>query len=262
MKTFWLAILVVVSAGCTQGAGGGGGGATEANAQLTTEDDKTYYALGLAIGKNLVDFKLDDAQMALVKKGLTDQVKGTPPAVDLNTYMPKISEKARAAQQARFEDERKKAEAGLGPEKEKGKTFADNAAKEEGATKTESGLVYRETTAGKGATPAATDVVKVHYKGTLIDGTEFDSSYGRGQPATFPLNRVIKCWTEGVGKMKVGGKAKLTCPADIAYGDMGSPPKIPGGATLVFEVELIEIMAQPGAPAVAPVDAGKAAPKK
>ena len=90
--------------------------------------------------------------------------------------------------------------------------------------------------------------MKVHYKGTLIDGTEFDSSYKRGQPAEFPLNGVIPCWTEGVQKMKVGGKAKLVCPSDIAYGDRGAPPKIPPGATLVFEVELLDVKPAAAAP--------------
>jgi FKBP-type peptidyl-prolyl cis-trans isomerase FkpA len=83
--------------------------------------------------------------------------------------------------------------------------------------------------------------VKVNYRGTLIDGTEFDSSYKRGQPAQFPLSGVIRCWTEGVQKMKVGGKARLVCPSEIAYGDSGHPPTIPGGATLIFEIELLEI---------------------
>src|SRR5580698_2643471 len=113
-------------------------------------------------------------------------------------------------------------------------SFLDKAAAEPGAVKTASGLVYRETAPGTGASPKATDTVKVHYRGTLIDGTEFDSSYKRNEPAEFPLNRVIPCWTEGVQKMKVGGKARLVCPASIAYGDAGSPPVIPGGATLVF----------------------------
>jgi FKBP-type peptidyl-prolyl cis-trans isomerase FkpA len=116
------------------------------------------------------------------------------------------------------------------------------AAAEKGAEVSATGLVYRSLKDGAGASPAATDVVKVHYRGTFPDGKEFDSSISRGQPASFPLNRVIKCWTEGVQKMKVGGKAKLTCPAAIAYGERGTPGgPIPPGATLLFEVELLGI---------------------
>jgi FKBP-type peptidyl-prolyl cis-trans isomerase FkpA len=116
------------------------------------------------------------------------------------------------------------------------------AAAEPGAQVTPSGLVFRSLKEGTGASPAATDVVKVHYRGTFPDGREFDSSIKRGQPASFPLNRVIKCWTEGVQKIKVGGKAKLTCPAAIAYGDKGAGGgEIPPGATLLFEVELLGI---------------------
>ena len=119
---------------------------------------------------------------------------------------------------------------------------AAKAAAEKGAEVSASGLVYRSLKDGTGASPAATDVVKVHYRGTFPDGKEFDSSISRGQPATFPLNRVIKCWTEGVQKMKVGGKAKLACPAAIAYGERGTPGgPIPPGATLLFEVELLGI---------------------
>jgi FKBP-type peptidyl-prolyl cis-trans isomerase FkpA len=104
-------------------------------------------------------------------------------------------------------------------------------------------LVYTSLKNGSGPSPAATDVVRVHYRGTLPDGKEFDSSYGRGQPAEFPLNRVIKCWTEGVQKMKVGGKAKLVCPPGIAYGERGTPGgPIPPNATLHFEVELLAIV--------------------
>jgi FKBP-type peptidyl-prolyl cis-trans isomerase FkpA len=117
----------------------------------------------------------------------------------------------------------------------------DKAAAEKGAVKTESGMVYRSLTDGKGASPKETDVVRVHYKGTLSDGKEFDSSYKRGQPTEFPLNRVIKCWTEGVQRMKVGGKAKLTCPPSLAYGDKGAGGTIPPNATLQFEVELLAI---------------------
>ena len=115
------------------------------------------------------------------------------------------------------------------------------AAAEKGAVKTDSGMVYRALTDGKGASPKATDTVQVHYKGTFPDGKEFDSSYKRGQPTEFPLNRVIKCWTEGVQMMKVGGKAKLTCPPSLAYGEKGAGGVIPPNATLQFEVELIAI---------------------
>jgi len=121
------------------------------------------------------------------------------------------------------------------------KAYLEKAAAEPGAQKTASGLVYRDITAGSGASPKATDTVKVHYRGTLINGKEFDSSYARNEPAEFPLNRVIPCWTEGVQKMKVGGKARLVCPSSIAYGEGGAPPDIPGGATLVFEIELLGI---------------------
>lgn len=115
------------------------------------------------------------------------------------------------------------------------------AAKETGAVVTKSGLVYLPVKAGTGASPAASDKVKVHYKGMFPDGKEFDSSYKRGEPTEFPLNRVIPCWTEGVQLMKTGGKAKLTCPAAIAYGERGAGNVIPPNATLVFEVELLAI---------------------
>jgi len=119
-----------------------------------------------------------------------------------------------------------------------------SAEKEPGAVKTDSGLVYRMLKDGKGANPTADDTVRVHYRGTLTSGKEFDSSYGRGQPAEFPLNRVIKCWTEGVQKLKVGGKAKLTCPANLAYGEREvGGGLIPANSVLVFEVELLGIVA-------------------
>ena len=115
------------------------------------------------------------------------------------------------------------------------------AAKEPGAVVTPSGLVYRSLKDGSGASPTATDTVKVHYRGTFPDGREFDSSYKRNEPISFPLGGVIKCWTEGVQKMKVGGKATLACPAAIAYGERGAHGVIPPNATLLFEVELLGI---------------------
>jgi FKBP-type peptidyl-prolyl cis-trans isomerase FkpA len=122
-----------------------------------------------------------------------------------------------------------------------GAEFLEKAAKEKGAVKTPSGLVYRSLQEGKGEKPSATSTVKVNYRGTFIDGTEFDASAKHGGPATFPLNRVIRCWTEGVQMMKVGGKAKLVCPPSIAYGAAGAPGAIPPNSTLVFEVELLGV---------------------
>lgn len=108
--------------------------------------------------------------------------------------------------------------------------------------KTASGIVITKIKEGTGASPKSSDTVKVHYRGTLVNGKEFDSSYGRGQPASFPLNRVIPCWTEGMQTMKTGGKSKLVCPSNLAYGSRGIPGTIPPDSTLVFEVELLEIL--------------------
>jgi FKBP-type peptidyl-prolyl cis-trans isomerase FkpA len=117
------------------------------------------------------------------------------------------------------------------------------AMKEPGAVKTDSGLIYRMIQPGKGAKPVADDTVRVHYRGTLANGKEFDSSYTRGQPAEFPLRRVIRCWTEGVQLMSVGAKARLTCPADLAYGDRNvGNGLIPPNSVLQFEVELLAIV--------------------
>ena len=196
---------------------------------LQTDQDKTFYALGLAIGGNVKEFKLTAAELALVTAGLSDAVLGKQAKVDLNTYGPKIQGIAteRAAQAATVE-------------KQAAGAFIAQMAKEPKAQRSATGVIYIPVKEGAGASPTATSTVKVHYHGTLRDGTVFDSSVQRGQPISFPLNGVIPCWTEGVQKMKVGGKAKLVCPSDTAYGDQGSGP-IPGGATLVFEVELIEI---------------------
>jgi FKBP-type peptidyl-prolyl cis-trans isomerase FkpA len=196
---------------------------------LATEEEKTVYAVGLLLERNLQALELTDAELQLVLRGVADAHAGKP-AVAIDEYGPKVQ----AFAQVRAE---KRATA----EKEKGKAYLEQAAKEPGAQKSASGLVYLETRAGTGAAPAPTDKVKVHYRGTLVDGTEFDSSIARGTPAEFPLDGVIACWTEGLQKMKVGGKAKLVCPSDIAYGDRGRP-SIPPGATLVFEVELLEIV--------------------
>jgi len=197
-----------------------------------TDDEKTIYAIGLSVARSLSQFDLTPAELDLVRQALADNAAGKP-AVDLNTWGPKIQPlgQARSARVA-------------GREKTSSAAYLAKAAAEPGAVKTDSGLIYREVKAGTGESPKATDTVKVHYRGTLVNGTEFDSSYARNEPAQFPLNGVIKCWTEGVQKMKVGGKSTLVCPSDLAYGDQGRP-SIPGGATLIFEVELLEIAAKP-----------------
>jgi FKBP-type peptidyl-prolyl cis-trans isomerase FkpA len=201
---------------------------------LTSEEDKTLYALGLALGLNISDFALSPRELDLVKRGLNDAASGAKQEVDIKVYGPKVRDLAMAKAK-----ERSTAEAA------KATVFVEQALKEPGAMKMPSGMIFIEQRKGTGASPKATDVVKVHYKGTLVDGKVFDSSYDRGEPAQFPLNGVIPCWTEGVQKIAVGGKAKLVCPSAIAYGERGSPPVIPPGATLVFEVELIEVSAPP-----------------
>jgi FKBP-type peptidyl-prolyl cis-trans isomerase FkpA len=196
-----------------------------------TDDQKTLYALGLAISQSLGAFALTEPELELVKAGLTDGVLKRPRKVDIKTYGPKIQQ----LQQART------AVAAEG-EKKTGGAFLAKAAAEPGASKTSSGLVVKTVKPGSGASPKATDKVKVHYHGTLIDGTVFDSSVQRGEPVTFPLENVIPCWTEGLQLMKVGGKSRLVCPSSLAYGDKGAPPQIKPGATLVFEVELLDIV--------------------
>jgi len=194
-----------------------------------TDEEKTIYALGLSVSRSLRPFALSPAELDLIRRALFDADAGKP-AVDLEVWGPKIQALGEA--RALIVAQREKAAAAA---------FLESAAKEPGAIRTASGLIYRELTPGTGASPTAADTVKVHYRGTLIDGTEFDSSYKRNEPAQFPLSGVIKGWTEGVQMMKVGGKSRLICPSDLAYGEQGHPPVIPGGATLIFEIELLEI---------------------
>ena len=202
-----------------------------ADAELKTDDDKTFYALGIALSRNLAVFNLKPEELELVKQGLTDGVLDKQKKVDFDAFSGKIQTLAKNRSSVTAEAEKKAAV-----------EFLEKAAAEKGAKKTASGLIITEIKPGTGDAPKATDRVKVHYHGTLRDGTVFDSSVKRGEPATFPLNGVIPCWTEGLQLMKVGGKSKLVCPSAIAYGDRGSPPVIKPGAPLVFEVELIEIV--------------------
>lgn len=216
-------------AGCQQQA-------AEAEPKTMTEDQKSVYAYGAAIGQQLNDqvkqLRLTPEELDAFRAGFSDTLGGKESAVDIGEYETKFKAMADA-----------RIAAGMADMKQQGVDFVANAAKEPGAVKTGSGLVYRTVSAGQGASPKDSDTVRVHYHGTLIDGTVFDSSVDRGQPAEFALNRVIRCWTEGVQLMKVGEKAKLVCPPDIAYGDRGAGGTIPPGSTLVFDVELLEIKA-------------------
>ena len=217
-----------------------------------TEDQKAFYALGVHLNKQLSVFDLSSEELKYVQKGMSDAAAGKKLEAEPEANMQKLGLLAQARMLKTSEKQ-----------KELSKAFLEKAATEKGAQKTASGMIYTEIKAGTGAQPKASNVVKVHYVGTLIDGKEFDSSVKRGQPVDFPLGQVIPCWTEGVGMMKVGGKAKLVCPSNIAYGDQGRPPIIPGGATLIFEVELLDVKAaSASAPKMPMAPKAKASPKK
>jgi FKBP-type peptidyl-prolyl cis-trans isomerase FkpA len=194
-----------------------------------SDEQKTLYAVGLAVAKQISVFNLTPAEFDIVKQGITDGATGKTPLVDLEAYSQKIQALALARRDAQG-----------GKLAAMAKDFVDKAAKEKGAVKTSSGLIYLSLKEGSGTGPAATDKVKVNYRGTLVDGKEFDSSYKRGQPVELPLNGVIKCWTEGMQMMKPGSRARLICPPEIGYGERGIG-LIPPNATLVFEIELLEV---------------------
>jgi len=206
--------------------------ATPAPPAAMTDEEKTLYALGLVMQRSLRQFDLTAGEMEIIGRALRDAAAGTP-AVELTEWGPRIEPLARA-----------RALRVITREKETAAAYVAKAAAERGAVQSPTGLVYQEVTAGTGASPKATDTVKVQYRGTLTDGTEFDSSYARNEPVEFPLEGVIPCWTEGVQRMKVGGKARLVCGSDLGYGDDGNQA-IPGGAALVFEVELLDIVTAP-----------------
>jgi FKBP-type peptidyl-prolyl cis-trans isomerase FkpA len=211
---------------------GGAKPAATSESSPATDEEKTLYALGAMVGQRFVGpMHPSDRELDMLVRGLRATARGGKPDFAIETYAPKFDALARSRAAVGAADNKKAAEA-----------FRDTAAKEEGALRYPSGLIYKTMKPGSGASPKASDVVSVHYHGMLPDGKVFDSSVQRGQPAEFAINQVIPCWTEGVQHMKVGEKAKLVCPSDIAYGDAGTPDgTIPPGATLVFEVELLGI---------------------
>ncbi len=199
--------------------------AIRADAQTTpaTEDEKTLYAIGMVLARNLEGLGLSTEELKMVEAGLMDATMGKESQVDLAVYGPQIQTFAQSRMAS-----------AAATEKQASAAFVEEMKKTKGAKVSESGLIFFETSVGAGT-------VTVHYTGTLKDGTVFDSSVERGEPATFQLDRVIPCWTEGLQKMKPGGKAKLICPSEIAYGDQGAGDKLKPGAVLVFEVELLSI---------------------
>ncbi len=228
MKNFIiLTMFLFALASCKQGGGPG-------NVQLSTDQDKTVYTIGNMFGSRVKSLELNEHELTILYQGLYDAALGKPEQVEVAKYHAQV--------QTFFRDRMSKV---TDQEKEKGTKFIEVFLKEPDTKKTESGLAYKILQEGAGANPKATDEVEVHYRGTLIDGTEFDSSLNKNK-ISFPLNRVIKGWTEGLQLIKAGGKIKLVIPSDLAYGDHGAPPKIPGGATLVFEVELFQIKAGQG----------------
>jgi FKBP-type peptidyl-prolyl cis-trans isomerase FkpA len=203
-----------------------------AGATYAAEADRgTFYTLGAIVAKQLSVFNLSSSELEIVKQGLSDVSSGKKPEFELTPAMnDKVQDLVRTRRKVLGEK--------LLPAYQE---FLEKASHEKGALKTESGLVYIPTVTGVGPSPLKSDTVKVHYRGTLIDGREFDSSFKRGKPSEFRLDGVISCWTEGLQKMKAGGKARLVCPAKNAYGDASPSELILPGATLVFDIDLIEI---------------------
>ena len=192
-------------------------------------DDEAFYAMGALLGSRVAPYSLTAKETEKVKRGFADAAAGKKLKLrdpDLEEWGPKVEAMLQRRGSPR-----------ITAEKEKGAKRADAEAKEKGAQKLATGVVVRTLQPAEGPSPAASDRVKVKYEGRLLDGKVFDSTEG----TEFPLNRVIGCWTEGVQKMHVGEKARLVCPSSTAYGDQGRPPQIPGGATLVFDVELLSI---------------------
>jgi FKBP-type peptidyl-prolyl cis-trans isomerase len=223
-----------------------------APAAKPADADKALNAVGLSIAKSLEPLALSPADLEKVLSGIKEGLSGKPKqALD-----DKAQENLRTFVQGRMAAAAEK-------EKVRGAAYLETAAKEKGAVKTANGAIVVSLKEGTGASPAATDKVKVHYTGTLVDGKVFDSSRERNQPAEFPLNGVIPCWTEAMQKLKVGGRAKIVCPSAAAYGERGSPPVIPGNAVLTFDVELLDITKPPPpAPADATKPATPATPAK
>ena len=206
-------------------------GVTGAAAQdAGVDEDKVFYYLGTAVGRNLKTFEMSDDEVDEVIKGIRETMAGKQEQLNDELYSQRLNELSMERMQV-----------AAAREAEESLEYLESMAKEDGAQRSDTGVIYLETRAGDGAQPLKTSTVIAHYKGTLRDGTVFDNSYDRGQPLTIPLSQVIPCWTEAIAKMKVGGAAKITCPSEMAYGDRATG-SIPPGSALTFEVELLEVV--------------------
>ena len=203
--------------------------ASAQTATLTTDKDRFSYGLGMMIGERVLK-QYGEVDYQILLQGIIDQHQGTDTLMDMSEAGRVLSESQQKMNEQKFSDV-----------KYKGEAFLASNAKLEGVTVTESGLQYSVITEADGAKPKATDKVTVHYRGTLLDGTEFDSSYSRGEPATFALNQVIPGWTEGVQLMSIGNKFKFVIPYQLAYGERGAGNSIGAFEALIFEVELLKI---------------------
>lgn len=202
-----------------------------AQEELPTADARTLYTLGQLISRTLEGFSLTPQELAWVKSGLDDGVLRRSPKVDLAAEaaaLPALQESRRTATLQR--------------ERTTGAAYLSAALQQPGVQRHASGLVMQPLAVGAGETPSALDHVNVHYEGKLIDGTVFESSRQHGKPATLPVRGVIPCWSEALQAMRVGGRSRVICPAELAYGDKGSPPAVKPGATLVFDIELLGVV--------------------
>lgn len=202
--------------------------------KFETVEQKASYGIGLQIGQQLKGSQLDGLDFEALKQGISDVMQNKEPAIELNDLQ--------AAMEVMHERTQTKQKEQAAHFAKAGELFLTENAKKEGVQVTDSGLQYEVLTQGNGAKPQATDKVRVHYTGSLIDGSVFDSSVARGEPAEFPLNAVIRGWTEGLQLMPVGSIFRFTIPSDLAYGEQGAGGAIPPSSTLVFEVELLDIL--------------------
>lgn len=198
---------------------------------VSPEEERAFYALGVMLARNVNVYGLSEVELGLVQRGMGDALAQRKLLADPDELGPRLVELAQARQQARMEQE-----------KSRSKAYLDKAAAMPGAEKLPSGVIILEHERGKGDIPQSTDLVKVRFRGTLTDGTEFENTEARGQPAVLALNNVIRCWLDVLGRMRAGARARVVCPAETAYGERGHPPRIPGGAALILEVTLLDVV--------------------